>query len=70
MEAPVIPATQSERICITLEEAAELSHIGIVRLRKITADPKCPFVLWIGDTKRVVKVEPFKRWINEQIHIE
>ena len=32
----------------TLEEAAAYSGIGINKLRKLTNDDKCEFVLWVG----------------------
>ena len=39
---------------LTLEEAAAYSGIGINKLRKLTNDENCEFVLWIG-TKRLIK---------------
>ena len=39
---------------LTLEEAAAYSGIGINRLRYLSDDEHCPFVLWIG-TKRLIK---------------
>ena len=39
---------------LTPEEAAEYSGIGINRLRYLSDDEHCPFVLWIG-TKRLIK---------------
>ena len=39
---------------LTLEEAAAYSGIGINKLRKMTDDEKCEFVLWIG-SKRLIK---------------
>lgn len=39
---------------LTLEEAAAYSGIGINKLRKMTDDEKCDFVLWIG-SKRLIK---------------
>ena len=39
---------------LTLEEAAAYSGIGINKLRKLSDDENCPFVLWIG-SKRLIK---------------
>lgn len=43
-----------EKSNLTLEEAAAYSGIGINRLRRLTEEPRCPFVLWVG-TKRMIK---------------
>ena len=43
-----------EKSNLTLEEAAEYSGIGINKLREITNDERCGFVLWIG-SKRLLK---------------
>lgn len=43
-----------EKANLTLEEAAAYSGIGINKLRKLTDDENCPFVLWIG-VKRLIK---------------
>lgn len=51
-------------ICWTIEEASKYSRIGINRLRRMTLDVSCPFVLLVGEGKRLIKVEPFKAWLN------
>lgn len=61
--------SKSEYLCWTLEEAAEFSRIGINRMRRLTSDKHCPFVLWVGETKRLVKVEPFKQWLNDAFSV-
>lgn len=43
-----------EKANLTLEEAAAYSGIGINKLRKLSDDDNCPFVLWIG-SKRLIK---------------
>ena len=47
-----------EKTNLTLEEAAAYSGIGINKLREITNNDRCDFVLWVG-TKRLCK-EPCK----------
>ena len=39
---------------LTLEEAAAYFGIGINKLRQLTDDDNCPFVLWCG-SKRLIK---------------
>lgn len=48
----------------TLEEAAAYSGIGINKLRQITDDDDCEFVLWIG-TKRLIKRRKFDEYIEK-----
>ena len=43
-----------EKSNLTLEEAAAYSGIGINKLREITNEDKCKFVLWVGN-KRLIK---------------
>ena len=49
---------------MTLEEAAAYSGIGINKLRDITSDEHCGFVLWVG-TKRLIKRRLFDQYIEE-----
>lgn len=43
-----------EKSNLTLEEAAAYSGIGINKLRKLSDDEQCRFVIWIG-SKRLIK---------------
>ena len=43
-----------EKSNLTLEEAAAYSGIVINRLRRLSDDEKCSFVLWVG-AKRLIK---------------
>ena len=43
-----------EKSNLTLEEAAAYSGIGINKLRTLSDDENCPFVLWVGN-KRLLK---------------
>lgn len=43
-----------EKSNLTLEEAAAYSGIGINKLREISNDERCRFVLWVG-AKRLLK---------------
>ena len=43
-----------EKSNLTLEEAAAYSGVGVNKLREISKDERCKFVLWVG-TKRLLK---------------
>ena len=43
-----------EKANLTLEEAATYYNIGINKLRELSDDENCPFVLWCG-SKRLIK---------------
>lgn len=44
---------------LTIEEAAVYSNIGLHKLREITNDENCNFVLWIGN-RRLIKRKMFE----------
>lgn len=52
-----------EKINLSIEEAAEYSNIGINRIREITDQPNCPFVLYIG-RKRLIKRKEFEKYLE------
>lgn len=58
----------SEKMNLTIEEAAEYSNIGTHKLRELTKDPMCPFVLFIGK-KRLIKRKKFEEYISKQIEL-
>ncbi|ADU21626.1 excisionase [Ruminococcus albus] len=43
-----------EKSNLTLEEAAAYFNIGQNKLRELTNDENCDFVIWVG-TKRLIK---------------
>ena len=53
-----------EKLNLSIEEAAEYSNIGINKIRELTEEPNCPFVLWIGK-KRVIKRKEFEKYIQK-----
>lgn len=53
----------SEKICLTLEEAAAYSGIGINRIRELTNEPGCDFVLFVG-SKRLIKRRQFEKFLD------
>lgn len=52
-----------EKAYLTLEEASKYTGIGINKLRKISDDEECPFVLWVG-RKRLLKREKLDEYLN------
>lgn len=51
-----------EKSNLTLEEAAAYSGIGINKLRTLTNNESCNFVLWVG-SKRLIKRKLFDEYI-------
>ncbi len=52
----------SEKALLTLEEASEYFNLGMNKIRELTADDHCPYVLWNG-SKRLIKRETFKEYL-------
>jgi len=57
-----------EKSNLTLEEASAYSGIGINKLRELSNDNKCPFVLWVG-SKRLIKRKMFDAYIEKMYSI-
>ncbi len=57
-----------EKANLTLEEAAAYSNIGINRLRDISDEQNCPFVLWVG-SKRLIKRKQFDAFLEKSYSI-
>lgn len=57
-----------EKANLTLEEAAAYFSIGQQKLRELTDNEDCDFVLWIG-SKRLIKKNKFLKYIEEQYSI-
>lgn len=57
-----------QKSCLTLEEAAAYSGVGINRIRKLTNDDRCDFVLWVGG-KRLIKRKKFDEYLEKAYSI-
>lgn len=57
-----------EKSNLTLEEAAAYSGIGINKLRDLTSEQNCQFVLWVGN-KRLIKRRLFDKFIEQEYSI-
>lgn len=51
-----------EKANLTLEEAAVYFNIGVNKLRELTNDEDCPYVLWSG-SRRLIKRKPFEEYL-------
>lgn len=54
---------------LTIDEAVEYSGIGRERLRKLTSQEECPFVLHIGN-RRMIKRRIFDEYIEKLTFLE
>ena len=63
LEVPI-----SEKALLTVDEASEYFNIGSQRIRDLTNDDRCPYVLWIG-SKRLIKRELFKEFLFSQFSL-
>lgn len=57
-----------EKMNLTLEEAAAYSNIGINKLREISEDKNCKFVLWCG-SKRLLKRKKLEEYLEKEYSI-
>lgn len=58
-----------EKVTLTIDEAAEYSNIGINRINDMLNNPSCPFVLFVGKGKRLVKRKEFERYLEKTNNI-
>ena len=57
------PIPRWEKRNLTLEEASEYFGIGISKIRELSNQENCDFVLWIG-TKRLIKRIKFEQYLD------
>lgn len=57
-----------EKSNLTIEEAAAYFGIGQNKLRELTSDNNCSFVLWCG-SKRLIKRKAFERYLENMYSI-
>lgn len=56
------------KLNLTKQEAAAYSNIGINRIEEMLKEPKCPFVLYVGN-KKLVKRKEFEQYIAKSLEI-
>lgn len=53
---------------LTLKEASQYFGIGINKLKELSDDDSCKFVLWVG-SRRMIKRKAFEKFLNDQYSI-
>jgi len=53
---------------MTIKEAAAYSNIGINRIEELLKQPKCNFVLYVGN-KKLVKRKEFEQYISKSVEV-
>lgn len=57
-----------EKVTLTIDEAVAYSGIGRDKLRFLTEQDACTFVIWIG-RRRLIKREKFEEFLKEAYSI-
>lgn len=57
-----------EKANLTIEEAAAYFGIGMNKLRELTEDEQCKYVLFVG-TKRLIKRRLFEQYLEQAYSI-
>ena len=58
-----------KKINITVEEAVLYSGIGENRMRELVKDPLCPFILNVGNRKKLIKRKEFEEFMERLTEI-
>lgn len=58
----------AEKPYLTLQEASSLFNIGINRLRSMTDEERCKYVLFVG-SKRLIKRKMFEKYLDNETSI-
>ncbi len=58
----------ADKALLTLEEAAKYFNIGINKLRIMTNEENCPYVVWNG-SRRLIKRKPFEEYLYSSYSI-
>ena len=56
------------KLTLTIKEAAAYSNIGINKIEELLKQPKCNFVLYVGN-KKLVKRKEFEEYISRSLEI-
>lgn len=57
-----------EKMTLTVNEAAAYSNIGMNKIRSLMDEPKCPFVIFVGN-KRLIKRKEFEKYVFQRTEI-
>lgn len=58
----------SEKMTLTIEEAAAYSNIGVGKIRSMTESHSCPFVVYVGK-KRLIKRKEFEKYVSQRMEL-
>lgn len=56
------------KLNMTIKEAAAYSNIGINRIEELLKQPKCNFVIYVGN-KKLVKRKEFEQYISKSVEV-
>ena len=56
------------KLNLTIKEASAYSNIGINKIEELLKQPKCDFVLYVGN-KKLVKRKEFENYISGKVVI-
>lgn len=57
-----------KKALLTMDEAASYTGIGVNRLREMTLDENCDFVIYVG-SRRMIKRKKFEEYLEGQYSI-
>lgn len=58
----------NEKLLLSLKEASQYSGIGINKLRELSDEMDCDFVLFIGN-KRMIKRKQLEKYIDKMTYL-
>ena len=65
----VLKVSIPEKIILTVKEASAYSGIGTNTIYRLLSNPDCPFLIYIGKSKRI-KRKAFEEYIEKNITID
>ena len=57
-----------EKVTITLEEAAAYTGIGVCKLREMSNEPGCDYVIWVGG-RRLFKRRKLDEFLEKSFSV-
>ena len=61
---PIEAVPTHPKLTLSIEEAAAYFGIGMNKLRELTEDEQCKFVLFVG-SKRLIKRQMFEKYLEQ-----
>lgn len=55
----------SHKVLLTVDETNRLFGLGICSLRERMREPKCPFVIKVGEKKQLIDREKLEKYVHE-----